>query len=749
MTEKILNSDLCTLEYEVEASYGDTTPVCSMKDFEKADWEKEFDKQRKNIIDMVGKLDRYNALAVTATQCLVVTWLSQLDSQSLKFPILELLQSILLLSKDEERNEILTKTDLENLWSGGDRLLDAFASKQLQKEDISDDLSQELGYQVKLHTLYYRFNFDRDTCLMLVERISKKFDMSTHQKYQLADRYNSLVKLLDQCMIRYHEYVKHVKAIQRATTKSQVASSFEFIMCKSKLAQHEWSNFNQTNSTFCKYKSFAIWLAFATQEWIYTFNGKDLSELDKGTLDLLSMKPGELAQNNFEHLFLNNPVWAKPFIRRQDGSYFAGQPQMAFSFPFRILCALISNKDDDLTLAFSKSKATALEELVFETVSEAIPSARVYRKVVWNDPESGKPYENDVVAILGNQIFIFEAKSGKIPDSARWGATLTLEKNLENLFVHPAKQSENLQLYLNNNPSDFRLYSKHSKEEIMLDLSAPKAVHGFSVIVEGFASITAGRRYFEGLNRFQEKGCPWTPTFSISELRMISTYLDCEISFAHYLTQRCSVERVLSNDRDEQDILSIYLRNGFRISGAKSIRDSVHNTDQLVRTNKKPRSNRENADVVGVQLSGFWKQIVKEFYFGKLEKDRFRFDILFTILNQPQRTLNELEDCVKKWKRGAGGSSKSGKYSKYVDFDRQYIVILNLFDSKKTPTENEIIASCRVLITKTEVNFLGATDYLVLAFDRRSKPITPHDQIQFIRTKTIKSTGIDPKGPII
>jgi len=50
----------------------------------------------------------------------------------------------------------------------------------------------------------------------------------------------------------------------------------------------------------------------------------------------------------------------------------------------------------------------------------------VYEKVLWTDPASSKAYENDVVALIGNTLFLFEAKSGGISDSARRGCAVLL-----------------------------------------------------------------------------------------------------------------------------------------------------------------------------------------------------------------------------------------------------------------------------------------------------------------------------------
>ncbi|MGB6795140.1 MAG: hypothetical protein WBE48_00820 [Xanthobacteraceae bacterium] len=70
-----------------------------------------------------------------------------------------------------------------------------------------------------------------------------------------------------------------------------------------------------------------------------------------------------------------------------------------------------------------------------------MPSAEVYERVIWSDPKTGKGFENDVVALIGNTIFLFEAKAGRIADAARRGGALSLERNFKELFVEPGEQA--------------------------------------------------------------------------------------------------------------------------------------------------------------------------------------------------------------------------------------------------------------------------------------------------------------------
>ena len=95
-----------------------------------------------------------------------------------------------------------------------------------------------------------------------------------------------------------------------------------------------------------------------------------------------------------------------------------------------------------------------------------------------------------------------------------------------------------------------------------LDSSGPSVVPRYGVCLEHFASVTSSRRLFRemGLLRSDQD---WAPVLSLAELRMLSERLDTEISFLHYLTRRATADDVLDFVADEQDLLSLYLTNGF------------------------------------------------------------------------------------------------------------------------------------------------------------------------------------------
>src|SRR5262249_39064186 len=142
--------------------------------------------------------------------------------------------------------------------------------------------------------------------------------------------------------------------------------------------------------------------------WIYTLARAELeAEFPAPIVEVLyrlAIAPGSLSDIDPDHIYLNNPIWRRPYILRAEGSLFVALPQLIDAFPFVIMEALMEGHSN-LEAAYESARASYLEEAVTALVSTAMPSATVYCGVFWDDPDTGQTWENDVVAVVGNFIF--------------------------------------------------------------------------------------------------------------------------------------------------------------------------------------------------------------------------------------------------------------------------------------------------------------------------------------------------------
>ena len=254
--------------------------------------------------------------------------------------------------------------------------------------------------------------------------------------------------------------------------------------------------------------------------------------------------------------------------------------------------------------------------------------------------------------------------------------------------------------------------------------------------LEHLASLSAARGLFEE-SGYLNANDAWSPVLSLGELKMLSNFLDSEVSFVHYLTRRSLIEAQLNYEGDEQDLLSMYLTNGFCILGqqAEGERVTIYNSDSLVRTQYTASSDRMAPATVGITLPPMWQQAISDIYHFSAGNIRHRFDIICTILNQPPPALYELQRHVWRWRRGGGGTGKNSKYSTYQVGNRQFVVASMLI-GKKVPSEEELMnqargAALNIANTITQTSE-PVIDIAVFAFIKKSAEVA-HDGVFFFR----------------
>ena len=425
---------------------------------------------------------------------------------------------------------------------------------------------------------------------------------------------------------------------------------------------------------------------------------------------------------------MSNPVWRRPFVALDECTLFLPLPNLFYGFPFRIFEQFFEGRPA-LEQAYSTARAKFLEDMVKAHVATGMPSAKTYHRVMWRDDASGVLYENDVVAVIGNTVFLFEAKSGKLDDVARRGGELSLLRNFRELFVDPGEQASRLENYINTRGKDARLWIKDSEKTVHLDLDKPKVVHKFSICIEHFAALTSAKHNLKVLGAIKDENA-WAPVLSLGELMLIWRYLDTEISFFHYLTRRATLEELIDFEGDEQDILSMYLINGLYIDPDKVQGRQLRflEIDGIVRTGKTPRQDRTEFEIFGVPLSYYWRSTLEEIY--RDVSLRHRFDILQVVLNQDPHALAGIVQHVQKWKRGLT-SGKKGDLLIIRQTIGKRVFVLAYHLVKRLMTGQEWTERSRT-IARDAAGVFGASDCAVFMRIKKSKEDT-YDGLSFHR----------------
>ena len=380
-----------------------------------------------------------------------------------------------------------------------------------------------------------------------------------------------------------------------------------------------------------------------------------------------------------------------------------------------------------LEAAYSRARARYLEDAVEAIFQTALPSAKIYHPLRWKDPDTGATFENDLFVMLGNHIFLLESKSGKVKGASRRGGPDSLRKNFKQLYVEPGVQARRLETLLRRGAEVKGLLRDGKGQPLDIDLSRPVVVHSFGVCLEHFAAITSNREQFESLGLIGSDD-PWAAILSLGELRMIAARLDTEVSFFHYLTRRASIEEQINFYGDEQDLLSMYLVNGFHIDAdaldGRQVRFGM--ADALVRGPKIARQDRTEFATPGVQLPPSWRRIAAELY---ASDNRNRFDILETIMNQHPGALAGLDKRARSYRSGARGGADDLTVMRYKVGKRTF-VLAQLLSRNQFGSELDWHGHAREIAAGLHAQF-NATECVVVLRARKSR--AAFDAISFFR----------------
>jgi hypothetical protein len=600
-----------------------------------------------------------------------------------------------------------------------------------------------LIHKLRLQTIYMRNSFSAADCEVVVLDILGRMDRIAGPiagRPSFTDFFSSLFAINRMVRDRVDQFLDRCRDGFEAKSREEILVQIQFFCDLSPAARRAWSLCKKRCQSLDDYRWVAFQLSELCNSWMFTLEKATLSEKFGEPvlvlLDRMSLRFGDLADANPEHFYLNNPIWRRPFIALADDRLFLPLPGLIYSFPFYIIEHLIAS-DMHLKKAYTKARSDFLEDSVERLVKSALPSANVYRGVAWAPTGSTDEFENDVVALLGNTIFLFEAKSGRLDQAARRGGELKLIRNFEDLFIEPAKQAARLETYLNETGAGAKLWIKKTGERVDLDLTTPKVVHKFSICLESLAALSSARNMLEMLG-VANKETPWAPVLSLGDLMLVWRQLDTEISFFHYLTRRATLESVVDFEGDEQDLLSLYLINGLRIDPKKMDGRQLRflEVDNIVRVERTPNENRKRFEIRGLPLSGYWKGALREIY--QNVGQRHRFDILQTIMNQSAEALAAMEDIGRRWKRGTSGRKDGDIMFANTEMGGR-VFVLAYYLSKRPFTSESWRDRSREVAREGAAGLFSGSDCVTLLRDKKSKALT-FDGVSFHRMIAVKQS---------
>lgn len=358
-------------------------------------------------------------------------------------------------------------------------------------------------------------------------------------------------------------------------------------------------------------------------------------------LPRLSLTFGDLSQENPEHFFLDNPVWSKPLIQLQNGSFFCILPIIFTNFGFGIIEQLL--KDTEAEIDCSKRRSEFLENEVTSLFTTAFPQSKYFQNLVWDE------YETDFLLKFESMLLIVEVKSGSISTPALRGAPKRLRRHIKELIVEPSQQSLRLEkkvLAAQSNPKEYSSFLK----QIPFDVTDIKNILRLSVTLEDFADIQANLSLLKEDNLIDPTFIP-VPTIILADLDIVMDILQTPAEKIHYLLRRNELENYrIKFFGSELDILGLYLENGLNIASvqdkdmgmflmemAESINEYYVALDFNIRR-KKPR----------LKQTTWWRDILSRL---ETKRPQYWLEASIMLLNYPIDEQAKAEKAFRKIKK--------------------------------------------------------------------------------------------------
>lgn len=278
----------------------------------------------------------------------------------------------------------------------------------------------------------------------------------------------------------------------------------------------------------------------------------------KNAMSAWSLKFGALAQSNPEHLFLNNPVWKKPFIEVSDDRYFWPVFSTFVSFGLEMLEAQMGD-DEALKTAYHDRRAQYTEDKAALLLRDFGPGARMFRNLGWHDARSGKDFENDILILIDTHALIIECKSGRIKDTARRGAR-SLEENLKKLIQEPTEQGYGFEQFLSQQSGPIVLRDGSDVKHV-IDGSSIARYTRLNVLLDFWGPIACQHKLLHRAGMLTST-VPPAVSLSIVDLENILYVIDSPGQRLHYLHRRAALEKNYEILGDELDLLAYYLGGG-------------------------------------------------------------------------------------------------------------------------------------------------------------------------------------------
>jgi hypothetical protein len=281
-------------------------------------------------------------------------------------------------------------------------------------------------------------------------------------------------------------------------------------------------------------------------------------EVAQRVLDALSLSPGDLYDDNPEHLFMANPIWIAPIIALE-GHHFCPIPQSIFSHINGIMRSLAVKAG--ILPELEERRAAYLEEKVGDLLAVALPTATVRNGIKWRSGDVG--YETDHVAVIDKTAIIVEDKSAALTGPGLRGAPDRVRRHVRDLIASPSEQSAKLEATIWRAKAG-DVNAAQSLAPFDLELGGVERVLRISVTLDDFSILASAELELKTAGWISPE-LALAPTLNLADFEAVIEILEKPSFLLHYLSERQRVQKDGHIFADEMDFLGCYLDTGLNL----------------------------------------------------------------------------------------------------------------------------------------------------------------------------------------
>lgn len=290
-----------------------------------------------------------------------------------------------------------------------------------------------------------------------------------------------------------------------------------------KLQERRWREISEI-------KSFQDYCKFCFS--VFCFGYTDFDFIDKQTFDifikLFSAVPGEI-NKDLESVGAYNVIDSNPIVAVKSDLYFMplsfNLARSAYESPFYWM-----RKDENYKDACSKHRGETTEEIAYDFLIRSFGEENVHKNVKIFRKKGELITDIDILAIAGNKAVVVQIKSKKLTELSRKGDEETLREDFKKAIQDAYNQSlksrkaviEKGCTFLENNGKELKL-SEEIDDAYIICLTSdnyPAVTHQVDTYLQ------------------KEEGDPYPLAMNLSDLDILTFYLDDPFDFLYYLRQR-------------------------------------------------------------------------------------------------------------------------------------------------------------------------------------------------------------------